>query len=370
MPNQFGGRQLIADLATVDTNGAWLLDDEFAELCSEVLQQKLTARDVWRAWFTPAGGTYPDDCEFTLLRSRVGDLVHDDEHETPRYAYCVNVQRVQRTLQSTCICGSEQGDYAKKKWPTRVEGVEEAKHPLPSLSSDSTFKQSAGSAAAHVHRVRKLMEEFSVSTYDPNLRALPIEKRPPSGLHKLKCPLWAFSPHQVSPMKMNFLMGLVDKDGDPIKRELKDIPLVDRPMVDVLDESLYPVARDEDDILYVRPSIEATTAAIEERLKRTAGMYSINSGADASRVRFNDTIQDLAPTAHKWIEVDSEIARRRTGRDNAEKRTRRFHRTDDPPPRTVEEIMAEADEARATIGQRRDTHQPLTVMMSKTMIGD
>jgi len=36
----------------------------------------------------------------------------------------------------------------------------------------------------------------------------------------------------------------------------------------------------------------------------------------------------------------------------------------------VEEIMAEADEARATIGQRRDTHQPLTVMMSKTMIGD
>ena len=73
-------------------------------------------------------------------------------------------------------------------------------------------------------------------------------------------------------------MGLVDKDGDPIKRELKDIPLVDRPMVDVLDESLYPVARDEDDTSYVRPSIEATTAAIEERLKRTAGMYSINSG--------------------------------------------------------------------------------------------
>ena len=73
MPNPFGGRQLIADLATVDTNGAWLLDDEFAELCSEVLGQPLTARDCWRAWFTPAGGTYPDDCEFTLLRSRVGD---------------------------------------------------------------------------------------------------------------------------------------------------------------------------------------------------------------------------------------------------------------------------------------------------------
>ena len=122
--------------------------------------------------------------------------------------------------------------------------------------------------------------------------------------------------------------------------------------------------------MYVRPSVEATTKAIEDRLKRTAGMYSINSGADASRVVFNDTIQDLAPTAQKWLEVDSEIARRRTGRENAEKRTRRFHRTEDPPPRTVEEIMAEADEARATIGQRRDTHQPLTVMMSKTMIGD
>ena len=39
MPNQFGGRALIADLATVDTNGSWLLDDEFAELCSEVLGQ-------------------------------------------------------------------------------------------------------------------------------------------------------------------------------------------------------------------------------------------------------------------------------------------------------------------------------------------
>ena len=368
MPSQFGGRALIADLATVDTNGAWLLDDEFADLCSEVLGQPLTARDCWRAWFTPAGGTYPDDCEFTLLRSRVGDLVHDDEEETPRYAYCVNVQRVQRTLDSKCICGSEQGDYAKKKWPTRVEGIEEAKHPLPSLSADS--RHTAGSAAAHVHRVRKLMEEFSVSTYDPNLRALPIEKRPPSGLHKLKCPLWAFSPHQIPAMKMNFLMGLVDKDGDPIKKELKDIPLVDRPMVDVLDESLYPVARDEDDIMYVRPSVEATTKAIEDRLKRTAGMYSINSGHEASQVRFNDTIGDLAPTAQKWLEVDSEIQRRRTGRENAEKRTRRFHRTDDPPPRTVEEIMAEADEARATIGQRRDTHQPLTVMMSKTMIGD
>ena len=370
MPSQFGGRALIADLATVDTNGAWLLDDEFAELCSEVLGQPLTARDCWRAWFTPAGGTYPDDCEFTLLRSRVGDLVHDDEHETPRYAYCVNTQRVQRTLQSTCICGSEQGDYAKKKWPTRVKGVEETKHPLPSLSSDSTFKASSGSAAAHVHRVRKLMEEFSVSTYDPHLRALPIEKRPPSGLHKLKCPLWAFSPHQIPAMKMNFLMGLVDKDGDPIKRELKDIPLIDRPQCDVLDEALYPVARDEDDIMYVRPSIEATTRAVEERLKRTAGMYSINSGADASRVVFNDTIGDLAPTAQKWLEVDSEIARRRTGRENAEKRTRRFHRTEDPPPRTVAEIMAEADEARQTISHRRDTHQPLTVMMSKTMIGD
>ena len=32
-----------------------------------------------------------------------------------RYAYCVNTQRVQRTLESTCICGSELGDYAKKK---------------------------------------------------------------------------------------------------------------------------------------------------------------------------------------------------------------------------------------------------------------
>ena len=42
MPNQFGGRQLIADLATVDTNGQWLLDDEFAELASEVLEQKLS----------------------------------------------------------------------------------------------------------------------------------------------------------------------------------------------------------------------------------------------------------------------------------------------------------------------------------------
>ena len=87
-------------------------------------------------------------------------------------------------------------------------------------------------------------------------------------------------------------------------------------------------------------------------------------------MRFNDTIGDLAPTAQKWLEVDSEIARRRTGRENAEKRTRSFRRTDDPPPRTVAEIMAEADEARATIGQRRDTHQPLTVMMAKTMIGD
>ena len=38
-------------------------------------------------------------------------------------------------------------------------------------------------------------------------------------------------------------------------------------------------------------------------------MYSINSGADASRVRFNDTIHDLAPTAPQWIEVDSEIQR-------------------------------------------------------------
>ena len=171
MPIQFGGRALIADLATVDTNGAWLLDDEFAELCSEVLGQPLSARDCWRAWFTPAGGTYPDDCEFTLLRSRVGDLVHDDEHETPRYAYCVNVQRVQRTLQSTCICGSEQGDYAKKKWPTRVEGVEEAKHPLPSLSSDSTFKASSGSAAAHVHRTDPHATVQRIRTRDPRPRA-------------------------------------------------------------------------------------------------------------------------------------------------------------------------------------------------------
>ena len=133
---------------------------------------------------------------------------------------------------------------------------------------------------------------------------------------------------------MNSLMGLVDKDGDPIKRELKDIPLVDRPMVDVLMKSLYPTAKDEDDILYVRPSIEATTKAIEDRLKRTAGMYSINSGAGRFRVVFNDTIGDLAPTAHKWIEVDS-----RFNGDGRDEKMREANETlpqngDDPPPRT------------------------------------
>ena len=55
-------------------------------------------------------------------------------------------------------------------------------------------------------------------------------------------------------MKMNFLMGLVDKDGDPIKRELKDIPLVDRPMVDVLDDACILLQRMKMTSMCGRPS--------------------------------------------------------------------------------------------------------------------
>ena len=68
MPNQFGGRQLIADLATVDTSGSWLLDDEFAELASDVLEQPLTARDCWSARGSHLQEVLIDDCEFTFVK--------------------------------------------------------------------------------------------------------------------------------------------------------------------------------------------------------------------------------------------------------------------------------------------------------------
>jgi len=342
-------RSLIADLATVDTRGEWIVDDDFSKLASDALGEPLAPRDLVRAWRTPAGGSYGDDCEFALLRARVGYLVRDDAEGTPRYGYCVNVKRARRTLQSRCLCGSCDADYAKARWPAPRDRDLEPPYrpPVP-----SALKKDLSVGSKLVSGIRNLVEDYAVSIRTPT-EARPIEQRPPGAEHKLACPLWAFRAFSLPPVQMSFLRGLTDKDGDPIRRELKDVPLQDRPQVDVFDESLYPAARDEDDILYSRDR-GATTRAIEAKLKHTVGMKHINSGHEASTV--NDRSGGLATSIDFF--------------DAAGGGTRTFYRVDDPPPRTADQIMAEADVARATIGQRRERREALSVKTSLDAILD
>lgn len=67
---------VLAAMCAIDTEGAWLLDEAFAERLSAALGVEATREDLARAFRTAAGGVINDD-QFLLLRTKLG-VPHED----------------------------------------------------------------------------------------------------------------------------------------------------------------------------------------------------------------------------------------------------------------------------------------------------